>query len=157
MSLRLEPCGVTSARQYVARWHRHNAPPPGAIKCAVVVDEDGWAHGVAMLGRPVSPALQRLGVVEVNRVATDGTRNACSMLYGWASREAKRSAVGVITYTRADEPGTSLRAAGWVDVGTTKQRTVGWSNRPNRARQECIAKTRWAPPWCADVLRLGVV
>lgn len=54
-----------------------------------------------------------------------------------------------MTYTRADETGTSLRAAGWVVTGTTKPRRRGWTNREGRAQQEVIAKIRWEPPWSA--------
>ena len=158
MALRLEPCGVTSARQYVARWHRHNEPPTGAIVCAVVVDPDGWARGVAMLGRPVSPALQAQGCLEINRVATDGTRNACSMLYGWGSREARRRGANrLVTYTLETEPGTSLLAAGWVVTGVTKPRKSGWSNRNGRRQQVAIGKTRWEPQWSALVIRAVAV
>ena len=56
--------------------------------------------------------------LEINRCATDGTYNACSMLYGAASRAAK--ALGykrIITYTRESEPGTSLKASNWICDG----------------------------------------
>ena len=47
--------------------------------------------------------------------------NAASMLYGWCAREAARQGWRkIITYTRVDEPGTSLRAAGWNQEGQRK-------------------------------------
>lgn len=52
--------------------------------------------------------------LEINRCCTDGTKNACSILYAAAWRAAK--ALGyerIVTYTRESEPGTSLRAAGF--------------------------------------------
>ena len=55
--------------------------------------------------------------LEVTRCCTDGAKNAASMLYGAAWRATK--ALGyrrLITYTLAEEPGTSLRAAGWTVV-----------------------------------------
>lgn len=151
MSLCLVEVSWSDANRYVARWHRHSEPVAGGIAAALVVDDTGWARGAAILGRPVSRVLQERGILEVNRVATDGTRNACSMLYGWASRRAKRiGASGVVTYTRVDEPGTSLRAAGWVEVGRTQARKTGWRNRAGRRQHEAVAKIRWAPPWAVD-------
>ena len=53
--------------------------------------------------------------LEVTRLASDGTRNVCSLLYGAARRAAL--ALGykrVITYTLAEEEGASLRASGFV-------------------------------------------
>ena len=55
------------------------------------------------------------------RVATNGAKNACSMLYGAAARAAK--ALGyrrIVTYTMAVEPGTILRAAGWSPDGEVR-------------------------------------
>lgn len=145
----IAPCGITLAKAYVARWHRHNDPPTSGLQAALVVDADGWAHGVAVLSRPVSRVLQGRGYWEVVRVATDGTRNACSALYGWASRTARRDAAcsGLVTYTRVDEPGGSLRASGWVETGRTRPRKDGWKTRTGRRRSAPIEKVRWEPPW----------
>ena len=56
--------------------------------------------------------------LEVNRLCTDGTRNACSMLYAAAWRAAR--AMGykrIVTYILESENGASLRASGWKCVG----------------------------------------
>ena len=56
--------------------------------------------------------------LEVTRLCTDGTKNACSFLYGKAARAA--FALGyrrIGTYTLPDEGGASLRAAGWKLIG----------------------------------------
>jgi hypothetical protein len=70
---------------------------------------------------------------EVIRVAVlEGQRNACSKLYSAAKRAAQ--AMGyrrVLTYTLASEPGSSLKAAGWVPKGLTGGGS--WS-RPSRPR-----------------------
>jgi len=71
--------------------------------------------------------------IEVVRVASDGTPNACSMLYGACQRAA--FALGyrrVITYTQAEESGSSLRAAGWKVIAQRPSRK-GWSV-PSRPR-----------------------
>ena len=67
---------------------------------------------------PVSRYLDDGLTLEVNRLCTDGTRNACSFLYGAAARAAK--AMGyrkIITYILDTEDGASLRAAGWSCAG----------------------------------------
>jgi len=74
--------------------------------------------GVAICGRPVSRRLDDGKTLEVNRLCTDGTANACSILYGAAFRAA--IAMGytkVITYILQSEPGTSLKAAGYTNEG----------------------------------------
>ena len=79
---------------------------------------DGQLVGVAITGRPVSRYLDDGLTLEVNRLCTDGTRNACSFLYGAAARAAK--AMGyqkIITYILDTEDGASLRAAGWTCAG----------------------------------------
>ena len=70
--------------------------------------------------------------MEVTRLATDGTRNACSLLYGAAWRVSKEMGFRrLITYILADEPGTSLKASGWKLVG---ERGGGSWSRPKRPR-----------------------
>ena len=77
-------------------------------------EADGRLAGVAIVGRPVSRYLDDGKTLEVNRLCTDGTKNACSFLYAAAARAAR--AMGyqrIITYTLDTEGGASLRAAGW--------------------------------------------
>ena len=154
MALTLSPISLSDAMQHTRAWHRHNPRIQGGIVAQCVLDVHGWPVGVAIIGRPVSRILQGRGYLEVVRVATTGARNACSMLYGWSSREARaRGANGLVTYIRADEPGTTVRAAGWVHTHTTRPAKSPWQNRPNRAQQDSIAKTRWEPPWSAEYTR----
>lgn len=66
-----------------------------------------------MAGRPTE-------VLEVTRLCTDGTPNACSMLYAACARAAQAMGFYKIqTYILDTEPGTSLKAAGWEDEGPT--------------------------------------
>ena len=107
------PMSFREAAAFVDDVHRHHRAPRG-MKFAVGLVENGQVVGVAMAGRPVARALDDGRTLEVNRVATDGTRNACSALYGAVRRAAK--ALGyrrLVTYTQHDEGGASLRAAGW--------------------------------------------
>ena len=85
MSLRLCPVSRVQANEFVAAWHRHNSPMPGNKFQIGVRDEDG-VHGVAMVGRPVAREFDNGDTLEVCRVATDGTKNASSILYGACQR-----------------------------------------------------------------------
>ena len=65
------------ANAFVQMHHRHHRPVVGhKFSLGVVVGEQ--IVGVAIVGRPVSRHLDNGLTLEVNRVATDGTRNACS-------------------------------------------------------------------------------
>lgn len=143
MSLEIRPCDFQMARNFVAENHRHNKPPVGHKFSIACYDGDRLC-GVAMVGRPISRYLDDGLTLEVNRCCTDGTRNACSMLYGAAWRAAK--ALGykrIFTYTRQSELGASLRAAGWVCDG--KAGGTHWTGQ--RYEQAEIAldelKLRW--------------
>lgn len=73
-----------------------------------------------------------------------GTRNACSMLYAAAWRAAR--AMGyhkLITYILDNEPGTSLRAAGWKCVGQAGG--LRWTGKRRPEVDLCPAqmKLRW--------------
>ena len=71
-----------------------------------------------MVGRPVARRLDDGWTLEVNRCCTDGTKNACSILYAAAWRVAKNLGYKkLITYILESEKGTSLRASGWKEVG----------------------------------------
>lgn len=144
--LHLVPIRFRDAAAFVAMWHRHHQPPPGMVFAIGVADEEGVLRGVAIVGRPVARMLDNGQTLEVNRTATDGSRNVNSMLYGAAWRAAK--ALGytrLVTYTQAGETGASLRAAGW-RVIAERPATPGW-DRPSRPRQargtEFMPRTLW--------------
>ena len=115
--LELAPVSLKDANAFVAAHHRHHKPVTGH-KFSVGCTADGVLVGVAIVGRPVSRYLDDGHTLEVNRLCTDGTTNACSFLYAAAWRAAR--AMGyrkIITYTLASEDGASLRAAGWTCAG----------------------------------------
>lgn len=121
--LRVIPLTLAKANDAIAKWHRHHKPVVGHRFSLGVVDETGTLRGVLCAGRPVARMLDQDLILEVNRVATDGCPNACSALYGSARRAALAMGFDrVITYILDTEPGTSLRAAGWILV---KARTGG--------------------------------
>lgn len=140
MSLRLLPCTLTDAAAFVRQHHRHHRPPQGGL-FAVAVGDDA-VRGVAIVGRPVARGLQDGWTAEVTRLATDGSRNACSMLYGACWRAAR--ALGwrrLVTYTLPSEGGASLRAAGWRLIGEAGGGSWSCESRPRVHPTQ--AKLRW--------------
>jgi hypothetical protein len=126
--LELQPITYREAAAFIREFHRHHLPPVG-WKWGVAVNDGEKVVGVVTVGRPVARHLDNGWTLEVTRCCTDGTRNAASMLYGAAWRAAK--ALGyrrLVTYTLAEESGTSLQAAGW----TALYETAGgsWSRQP---------------------------
>lgn len=145
MSLRVVPVTFAEACDFVGAWHRHHRPPIGH-KFSIGVAEDQTLVGVAMVGRPVARHYDDGLTLEVNRTATDGSRNANSMLYGAAWRAAKALGYGrLITYTQEGESGSSLRAAGWSVVAQRPSRS-GWDapSRPRVGRgNDGVQRTLW--------------
>lgn len=144
--MRVVPVTIKDAQLFVAAWHRHHQPSPGALFALGVADDDDVLRGVAIIGRPLARAYQDGMTAEVTRTATDGVPNCNSMLYGAAWRAAR--ALGyrrLVTYTHADEPGTSLRAAGWRVLAVRPPRP-GWSV-PSRPRDNAsylsTTRTLW--------------
>ena len=131
--LSIRPINLRDANRFVAEHHRHNMPTTGHKYSIACYDGDRLC-GVAIAGRPVARKLDDGLTIEIMRVCTDGTRNACSILYGACSRCAKEMGYKrVITYTLVSESGASLRASGFV------QKCIGggtsW-NVPIRPREE---------------------
>ena len=115
--LEIVPMTLREANAYVEQHHRHHGPVPGQ-KYSIGLSDGEKIVGVAIVGRPVSRHLDDGWTLEVNRLCTDGTKNACSMLYAAAWRAAR--AMGykrLVTYILESENGASLRAAGWKCVG----------------------------------------
>lgn len=104
--LRVVPLTLAEANEFVRVHHRHHKPTVGGKFAIGAADDAGEVRGVAIVGRPVSRMLDDGFTAEVNRVATDGARNCCSLLYGAAWRAAK--AMGyrrMVTYTLPKEGG----------------------------------------------------
>lgn len=143
MSLRIVPCTISEAREFIARHHRHHRPPVGGL-FAVAVAVGADVVGVAIVGRPVARGAQDGWTAELTRMATDGTRNACSMLYGAAWRAARALGwVRLITYTLPEEGGASLRAAGWRCIGEAGGGSWSCPSRPRVDMHPTQVKMKW--------------
>lgn len=115
--IELCPMTLKEANAYVEQHHRHHGAVVGH-KFSIGLSDGEKIVGVAIVGRPVARHLDDGWTLEVNRLCTDGTRNACSMLYSAAWRAAR--AMGykrLVTYILDTENGASLRASGWKCVG----------------------------------------
>ena len=136
---------LVEANAFVAALHRHHKPVVGHRFSLGAVNGSGSLCGVAIVGRPVARMTDQKNTVEVLRLCTDGTRNACSFLCGASARAARALGYSKIqTFILRSEPGTSLRAAGWVEMGPSSGGT--W-NRPSRMGrredQPLESKIRW--------------
>lgn len=146
MSLRLVPISLAQANEHVAAWHRHNVPVVQAKFCVGAADEEDVLRAVAIVERPKARGNADELTVEITRVASDGTRNANSLLYGACARAA--FALGyrrVITYTEVAEGGASLRASNYRVVAERPARR-GW-HAPSRPRADrdyrSVARQLW--------------
>lgn len=141
--LRVVPMPLDEANAFVAQHHRHHKPVVGHKFCLGAALAETIV-GVSVVGRPVARRLDDGWTLEVNRLATDGTKNACSFLYGASWRAAR--ALGyqrLITFTLPQEGGASLRAAGWRLVGTTPGRSWSVKSRPRVDKHPLQEKWRW--------------
>lgn len=125
------PIEYAEACEFVGIHHRHHKPPQGH-KHSIAAVFEGRIVGVVIIGRPVSRYRDNGMTLEVTRLCTDGTKNACSFLYGVAAKYAFAAGYTKIgTYTLPSEGGSSLRGAGWKLIG--ERRGQSW-NTPSRPR-----------------------
>ena len=140
--MKIVPITFNYAKQFVKDYHRHN---PNVVGCkfAIGCQGDDGIVGVAICGRPVSRYLDDGETLEINRVCTNGARNACSMLYSACCRIAK--AMGykkVITYTLQSEDGASVKASNFICDGEAGG--THWTGKQNRGQQiPNEMKVRW--------------
>jgi hypothetical protein len=137
------PIDLAEANAFVDIYHRHHPQVVGHkfSLAAVFADE---IVGVSIVGRPVARSLDDRMTLEVTRLCTDGTKNACSFLYGASAKAA--FALGfrrIGTYILASESGTSLRAAGWRLIGEVSGRSWSCRSRPRVDRHPLEPKLRF--------------
>jgi hypothetical protein len=146
--IELLPLTQKAAKEWVNKTHRHLDYPTGDVVRAGL-GVDGELVAVASAGRPGARMLDDGRTLEITRVAADAepSVNACSRLYS-AIRRAGLS-LGwkrFVTYTREDESGGSVKAAGFKDCGLAGG---GEWDRPSRRRKAAvqpIRKRRWMWP-----------
>lgn len=146
------PTTLRKANDFVACHHRHTGRTArNGGKFAIALASEGSIVAVAIVGNPLSATLMDGGTAEVLRLCTiPGVPvGSCSRLYAacwraWSAMGGTR----LVTYTLETEPGTSLKAAGWSAVGTTKPTGDGWRKSPDGCQRTDAAvlhipKVRW--------------
>lgn len=143
--LTIVPIFQKAAFAFIKKHHRHHKMPVGSVfqvgcgyaydACSIKTKKEIVVYeyvGVAVVGRPNGRFQQDSATLEVTRLCTDGTPNACSMLYAASWRVAKNLGYRkLITYILNTEPGTSLKASGWTLIG---ERGGGSWSVPSRPR-----------------------
>lgn len=141
--LSLQPISFKEARAFILEHHRHN-PVTSGWKFGIGLNDGEKVVGVVVVGRPVARGLDDGWTAEVTRCCTDGTPNAASMLYAAAWRACRAMGYNrLVTYTRCDEPGTSLRATGFKELYTTRARSWDTPSRPRVDKHDIAQRTLW--------------
>lgn len=143
--LEVRPLTLRQANELVWSLHRHHRQVTGH-RFSIGCFDDGRFCGACIVGRPVAPELDPYQVAEVTRLVTDGTKNACSILYAAAARACKAMGYKLIqTYILETEPGTSLKASGWVEHHKVSPKdwndTSDYTRRGRRRQVAHLGKT----------------
>ena len=150
--MKIAPIHFAEANTFIVNIHRHHGRVIGyKFALAVQAEKDKdvpWngpiIHGVAICGRPVARHSDDGETLEVVRLATDGTKNACSMLYAACARVAKEMGYKrILTFTLESEPGISLKASGWKLDGITPGKSWSVPSRPRIDKHPVVPKKRW--------------
>lgn len=125
--LKVKHIELAKANAYVEENHRHH-PKVQGHKFSIACYDNERLCGVAIVGHPQGRKLDDGETLEVLRLCTDGTKNACSMLYGRCARIGKEFGYEkIITFILESESGTSLKASGW-ECEDIKCGGLDWSN-----------------------------
>lgn len=142
--LRAVPLERKDANDFVARLHRHH-DPVNRDKYRIGCVSGDKMVGVVQVGRPVSRVLCDGETLEVVRLCTDGTKNACSFLYSAAARVARELGYKkIITYILDSESGASLLASGWKKEADIRGHKWGCPSRPRATTAPTCPKQRFA-------------
>lgn len=133
VALKIVPLELKEANALVEKWHRHHFPVVGHRFSVGVMDmKTGELVGAAIAGRPVARYTNHKTTIEVSRLVTNGTKNACSILYAACARIAREMGYEKIqTFILDTETGRSCEAAGWAGEALTFGGD-GWQSRDGR-------------------------
>ena len=147
MSLHIIPLTLREANKVVTQWHRHHKPVIGQkFAIGAYCSKTQALIGAAITSRPVARGCDYTTTLEVSRLVTNGTPNACSFLYSACARIAREMGYKKIqTYILDTEPGVSLKASGWVYEATTAGGTWNCKARTGRREDQPLQpKQRWS-------------
>ena len=140
---------LANCLRLVQCFHRHHGRVAGhkySLICHTVNRLRVAECGVAIVGRPVSRHMDDGQTMEITRLAVaNGNPNAASKLLAAAAREARRRGYRrIITYILESEPGTSLRAAGFVPEYRSRGGSWDAPSRPRTDKHATCPKIRWS-------------
>ena len=131
--LSVVPITLALANDFIDQLHRHHKNL-NTHKFSLGCVNSGVLVGVCVVQRPCARKRDDGQSAEVARLCTDGTRNACSILYAAAARTAREMGFWRIgTYILESELGTTLKASGWKYTHMTETDGSGWA-RPASKR-----------------------
>ena len=141
--MEIRPITFRAASEFINAHHRHHKATVGCKFCIGLYDGERLV-GCAVCGRPVSRYYDTGLVCEINRLCTDGTYNACSMLYGACARVAKEMGYKkIITYILESENGASLKASNFTCEGVAGG--TKWTGERDKGQNiPAELKTRWS-------------
>ena len=144
--LNIVPMELRDANAFVDQNHRHHEHVQGHRFSIGCVCEHSILHGVAIVGRPVARKVNPHLVLEVTRLCTDGTPNACSFLYSASARIGKAMGYAKIqTYILETETGSSLLASGWQFEEFIKGHVWAHTDgKPRKNSHPLCDKQRWS-------------
>jgi hypothetical protein len=147
MTLSVVPLSLRQANLFIEQHHRHHQPLR-FHKYSIGVAKAGRLVGVCIVNRPVNVTMDDGFTLEVARLCTDGTKNACSFLLSRAAQVAK--ALGyhrIQTYTTEEETlksrGASMWASGWLFSHISKGGTWNTPSRPRGDNHPLGEKFCW--------------
>jgi len=152
--MRLRMVTLKEAQIFTEQNHRHLKSPFIHKFSVGLEDNEKNLIGVAMVEMPKARNSNDGETLEITRLTTLGSKNACSMLYSACIRAARAlGARRIITYTLETEHGASLRASGFREEGlagggewNTEKRQYG-NKIPlfddGRKRQPTCKKRKW--------------
>ena len=107
--------------------------------------DDNRLCAVGICGRPTGRHSDNGKTLEIYRNCSDGTRNACSKIYGACCRIGRIMGYKrIITYTLESEHGASLRASNFVYEGTAGGLEWTGERKKNYYISPQEMKNRWA-------------
>ena len=148
--MRTIPLKLSELNALVSNMHRHHKPVQGH-KFSIGVINDGVLVGGCSVGRPVARACNADTTLEITRLVTDGTRNACSFLLGKVCQIAKLMGYEKVqTYILETENGASLKSAGFQYSHTTRGGQWKHTDGKERRTDQPICKKQM---WVKNLLK----
>jgi|ERR1017187_5633184 hypothetical protein len=148
--LRVVPLTLRDANVAITALHRHHKSVQGH-RFTIGATRNGILCGAAVVGRPTARMTEQYRIAEVTRLVTDGTKNACSLLYSACARAAEAMGFDSIqTFILDSESGVSLKAAGWKFVAMSDG---GDWNRPSRSGRRTDQPMQRKQKWAREFVR----